>query len=304
MPSPRTSRRQPSRIVALVLTAGLALTGGTTLVVAPAVPAQAAVTVSGLSTSQIQKLIFDEVNAQRKKAGVKQLTMNSGLNSVATSWSGKQAKAKTMSHNPNYSSQIPKGWKAAAENVAAGFSPAAVVDAWMNSAGHKKNILSTSYTHIGIGVGVDSNGRAYYTQNFGGYTSAPAGTNTAPSGATTTSYTRYLTKKVALRASASTSAKAVVTKAAFTKVTVTASSGSWRKVSVSGKTGWVAASNLVAGKKTTAKLNMRSGPSTSKKVVLVIPKGVSVGPVKATSGSWRKVTYKGTTGWVHKDYLN
>jgi len=55
-----------------------------------------------------------------------------------------------------------------AENIAAGqWSPQAVVNAWMNSTtGHREAILGSSYTHIGIGVIRDSNGRLYWVQLF------------------------------------------------------------------------------------------------------------------------------------------
>jgi uncharacterized protein YgiM (DUF1202 family) len=55
--------------------------------------------------------------------------------------------------------------------------------------------------------------------------------------------------------------------------------------------------------KATTALNLRPTASTSKKSLLTIPKGKSVGKVLASSGSWRKVTYAGKTGWVLKDYL-
>ena len=55
-------------------------------------------------------------------------------------------------------------YKSAAENIAKGQATAqAVVNAWMNSSGHRKNILSSSYTHIGVGYVANGN---YWTQMF------------------------------------------------------------------------------------------------------------------------------------------
>lgn len=68
-----------------------------------------------------------------------------------------------MYHNPQYSTQIPAGWSRAAENVASGYAPSAVVNAWMNSPGHRANILG-DFTTIGIGY---VNG--YATQVFAKY---------------------------------------------------------------------------------------------------------------------------------------
>nr|WP_274637534.1 peptidoglycan DD-metalloendopeptidase family protein [Microbacterium bovistercoris] len=55
--------------------------------------------------------------------------------------------------------------------------------------------------------------------------------------------------------------------------------------------------------KTTSALNFRRSPSLTGAKIRVIPRGASVGTVKATSGVWRKVVYLGTTGWVHSAYL-
>jgi murein DD-endopeptidase MepM/ murein hydrolase activator NlpD len=54
---------------------------------------------------------------------------------------------------------------------------------------------------------------------------------------------------------------------------------------------------------TTAPLNLRKSTSTSSAKVLVIPKRANVGEIKAKSGVWRKVVYKGKTGWVHSAYI-
>ena len=54
---------------------------------------------------------------------------------------------------------------------------------------------------------------------------------------------------------------------------------------------------------TSAAVNLRPTASTSKRPLLTIPKGKSVGRILASSGSWRQVTYAGKTGWVHSAYL-
>ncbi len=57
--------------------------------------------------------------------------------------------------------------KRVAENVATGFeSPRANVQAWLDSPGHRRNMLSRKYTHLGIGVARDSNGISYTAQVF------------------------------------------------------------------------------------------------------------------------------------------
>jgi uncharacterized protein YkwD len=54
-----------------------------------------------------------------------------------------------------------------AENIAKGQRSAAeVVRAWMNSDGHRQNIMNCSYTHIGVGAVKDARGQIYWTQDF------------------------------------------------------------------------------------------------------------------------------------------
>ena len=58
-------------------------------------------------------------------------------------------------------------YRAAGENIAKGQkTPAEVVKAWMNSQGHRENILNSKYTEIGVGVAKDSKGTLYWTQMF------------------------------------------------------------------------------------------------------------------------------------------
>ena len=59
-------------------------------------------------------------------------------------------------------------WQARGENVALGqLSAAEVVDSWMHSRGHRKNILSSDFIELGVGVAIDRAGRPYYVQVFG-----------------------------------------------------------------------------------------------------------------------------------------
>ena len=60
------------------------------------------------------------------------------------------------------------GWTALGENVAMGYpSVDAVMAGWMGSSGHRANLLSTSYVHVGFGLANATNGSPYWTQDFG-----------------------------------------------------------------------------------------------------------------------------------------
>ncbi len=168
------SRRSPRRRrLALVTLATAAL--AVSLIAAPTASATAAPNVSCTASTlnAVQSRILTETNAARRSAGVAPLAANAGLHVVAVDWSAQMAARQTMSHNPNYTTQMPSGWNWAGENVAYGQQPANVTSAWLGSTGHRANILNKSYTHIGIGVACSTAGRPYYTQVFGGYAKTP-----------------------------------------------------------------------------------------------------------------------------------
>ena len=125
--------------------------------------------------------------------------------------------------------------------------------------------------------------------------------------AATTSIKMTTTASLNVRATASTSAKIVTTLKKGTTVTVTASKGAWRKVTVSGKTGWAHGDYLKAVatkivRTTTTSVNMRESASTSAKIITTLAKGTKV-TVTASKGAWRKASVGGRVGWVHGDYL-
>lgn len=118
-----------------------------------------------------EKEVIRLVNAERTKRGLKALSEDWQLSRVARYKSQDMHDNKYFSHtSPVYGSpfQMIKNfgisYRAAGENIARGqATPAAVVNAWMNSSGHRANILNASFTHIGVGY--VSDGR-YWTQMF------------------------------------------------------------------------------------------------------------------------------------------
>lgn len=116
------------------------------------------------------------VNRQRVAHGLPRLTEDSRLDRSAQGWTQTMVATHRFTHGTNFAARISAAgfrWSAAGENIAAGFAtPASVVKAWMASVGHCRNILSPSYSAIGIGV-VDrpvagfSSGAATWTQDFG-----------------------------------------------------------------------------------------------------------------------------------------
>jgi uncharacterized protein YkwD len=75
------------------------------------------------------------------------------------------AAANRLSHNPNYSTQVTTSWYRIGENVGYGGSESTVFQAFVNSAGHRANLLRPEYNRVGIGQ-VVVNGRLWTTHVF------------------------------------------------------------------------------------------------------------------------------------------
>ena len=111
------------------------------------------------------------VNAERAKYGLSALTEDWELSRVARYKSQDMHDNRYFAHSsPTYGTPFQMirafglSYRAAGENIAMGYpTPAAVVAGWMNSEGHRANILSGSYTRIGVGYVADGH---YWTQQF------------------------------------------------------------------------------------------------------------------------------------------
>lgn len=122
---------------------------------------------------QYEAEVIRLVNEIRLQRGLSRLEMDTALSRVARIKSQDMKNNNYFSHtSPTYGSpfdmmkQFGIQYKAAGENIAKGQrTPAQVVEGWMNSEGHRANILNSSYTHIGVGYVADGN---YWTQMFVG----------------------------------------------------------------------------------------------------------------------------------------
>ena len=111
------------------------------------------------------------VNEVRRENGLKALTANWELSRVARYKSQDMLNKGYFSHtSPTYGTpfQMIKAFglsfRTAGENIARGYpTPQAVVNGWMNSSGHRANILNASYTQIGVGYVAQG---TYWTQMF------------------------------------------------------------------------------------------------------------------------------------------
>jgi uncharacterized YkwD family protein/spore coat assembly protein SafA len=114
------------------------------------------------------------VNVERVRAGQLALVESKELSRIARIKSNDFIKNNYFAHNsPTYGSPFDMlrsfgiTFTAAAENIASGQRSAAeVMNFWMNSSGHRTNILNASYNQIGVGVARDNEGNLFWTQMF------------------------------------------------------------------------------------------------------------------------------------------
>jgi uncharacterized protein YkwD len=132
----------------------------------------------GTTRSDYAAQVLTLVNQHRASLGLGQLSTSSTLTASATWKSLHMAKYNYFSHDdpaPPVARSVAQritdcgyhgnGW---GENIAWGYTtPQDVMNAWLNSAGHKANIENPNFHVIGIGVAVSSGGKFYWTQDFG-----------------------------------------------------------------------------------------------------------------------------------------
>lgn len=120
--------------------------------------------------------ILSLVNKERAAAGLSQLILDTEVNAAAQLKAEDMAKNRYFSHNsPTYGSAFDMlknqgiSYRTAGENIASEQPTSeAVMRGWMNSQGHRANILGSSYSRLGVGYAVDSSGKTYWVQIFVG----------------------------------------------------------------------------------------------------------------------------------------
>ncbi len=170
---PRTRR---VRLIALVLS--LTTVSGVTVAVGP--PAAAAAPVAGLFVSpegfsneaiyRSRTYIFGLTNLERTNRGLPRLGFSGPLTNACQVHANDMAAMRRMTHigsdGSNGGTRARRygfSWSAWGENIAAGYtSSQSLVAAWMSSAGHRANILSRNFTHMGIGLQRGSNNINYF----------------------------------------------------------------------------------------------------------------------------------------------
>lgn len=129
-------------------------------------------------TDQFDQKVLELVNQERTKRGFEALKLSEKLDKAADKYSEDMLKANHFSHTgpdgSSFSERIEDAgytnWRSLAENIAAGQqTPEEVVQGWMDSPGHRANILRDSVTHMGLGYAKGEGDRygTRWTQVFG-----------------------------------------------------------------------------------------------------------------------------------------
>lgn len=127
------------------------------------------------SMSADEKETFDLVNQQRINNGLQALKVDEEVQRVARIKAQDMVDNNYFSHNsPTYGSPFDMlnsfkiSYRSAGENIAGNSSNSAAVTAWMNSSGHRANILNGSFNYTGVGVVKSSKYGKIYVQVFVG----------------------------------------------------------------------------------------------------------------------------------------
>jgi uncharacterized protein YkwD len=127
-------------------------------------------TLSSTSIAGYRANITSLTNAHRRNAGVPALTTSPALTNACQAHANDMVRMGRLTHIGSDGSnggirarRYGFPWSAWGENIAAGYtSSAQVVNAWMNSSGHRSNMLNRGFTRVGVGVQSNSRGYIYY----------------------------------------------------------------------------------------------------------------------------------------------
>ena len=135
------------------------------LVAAP--PATAGSAGTGASVATGAELEFvQQLNAERAMRGLAPLVVDASMTVAARDWSDDMADGGFLAHAPDITVGAPNGWRLVGENVGRGSTVGGLVDAFMNSPGHRANVLNTRFDRVGVGVATGNDGRMYTTHRF------------------------------------------------------------------------------------------------------------------------------------------
>lgn len=131
-----------------------------------------------LAPSALEREAFDLINDARRRANLPPLAWDAEMLFLAREHSEAMANSGKFSHRGANGEMVDErarnvgitGWRGIGENIAANQNAknpvAMAIECWLNSEGHRQNLLSGDWTRSGIGVAVSRDGKYYFTQVF------------------------------------------------------------------------------------------------------------------------------------------
>jgi uncharacterized protein YkwD len=115
--------------------------------------------------------VIDAMNGDRGANGLGSLCGNAQLQGLAQNWANWMAQNLSLTHQDIGSAIYSTPFYSMAENILdgpAGMSVGEMESAWMQSPGHRENILGGAYSAAGVGIAYSSDGRVWVAVDFGG----------------------------------------------------------------------------------------------------------------------------------------
>jgi hypothetical protein len=132
---------------------------GTLSVLANPIPA-------GAADSGTEAQFVARINGIRAQKGLQPLAVYGEVRDVARNWTDQMVGNGGISHNPNLANEVSANWHKLGENVGVGGDVDSLMNAFVNSPAHYKNIVDPAYNYIGVGVSYDNSGRMFTTHDF------------------------------------------------------------------------------------------------------------------------------------------
>lgn len=139
--------------------------GPTPTTTAPPTATTTAAPATGGFSAKAERDFYSKINGLRSSQGLPGLTRSGSLDGYARDWAKRMATTGVLSHS---SLNVPGLWSYVAENVGHGTSVSALFNSLSTSSGHRSNMLSANFTHVGIGVWIDADGNLWTAHVFAG----------------------------------------------------------------------------------------------------------------------------------------
>lgn len=114
------------------------------------------------------------VNGLRGQTGAPPLDASPTLSDAAQLWAETMAAEGLLRHAPDVRVGAPDGWTKIGENVGTGETVDEVMQAFLESPGHRENLYDADHSAVGIGVATDASGRIWTVQRFASFGDSPA----------------------------------------------------------------------------------------------------------------------------------